>query len=101
MGCALWSKARRRPSQSCLSTGNDAYEFDAVAFSKWTLWPFVSMHGEAVVLHQNRLRRQLITLDKLGDGFRLASVHRFTVDCDLHARQRACSQSFQIGSSPW
>ena len=56
-------KALRRLSQSCLSTGNDAYEFDAVAFSKWALWPFVSMHDEAVVLHQNQLRRQLIALD--------------------------------------
>jgi hypothetical protein len=43
-------------SQSCLSAGNDADELDAVAFSKWALWPFVSMQGEAVVLHQNRLR---------------------------------------------
>jgi hypothetical protein len=35
------------------------------------------------------LRRQLIALDKLGDRFCLTGVHRFAVDCNVHARQSA------------
>jgi len=66
--------------QSCLSTGNDSDEFDAVAFSKWALWPFVSMYDKAVVLYQNRLRRQFVALDKLGDRFRFASINGFAVE---------------------
>ena len=38
------------------------------------------MQGEAVVFHQDRLRRQFIALDKLGDRFRLTGVHGFAIE---------------------
>jgi hypothetical protein len=42
------------------------------------------MQGKAVVLHQDRLRRQLIALDKLGDRFRLAGIDDFAIQLIFH-----------------
>jgi len=67
-------------SRSILPTRDDADELDAVAFGQWSLRPFVSMNGEAIVLHQNRLRRQLITVDQFSDRFRVACIDRFAVE---------------------
>ena len=67
-------------SRSILPTRDDADELDPVAFGQWSLRPFVSMNGEAVVLHQNRLRRQLITVDQFSDRFRVACIDRFAVE---------------------
>jgi len=38
------------------------------------------MHGETVVLHQNRLRRQLVAVDSLGDRFRFAGIDGFAIE---------------------
>ena len=40
----------------------------------------MSMNGEAVVLDQNRLRRQLIAIDQLRDRFCFAHVNTFAIE---------------------
>ena len=78
-----------RFSQSCLSTGNDADEFDSVAFSKWTLRPFVSMKARPLCSTRIDCGGNCITLDKLGDRFRLASQSdRFAIDRTIFMRRR-------------
>ena len=44
------------------------------------------MHGEAVVLHQNGLRRQVIVVDQLRDRFHFARINGLAIERDFHAQ---------------
>ncbi len=45
-----------------LTARHDANKFNLIAFGQRSLRPFMPMQGEAVVLDQDRLRRQLEAL---------------------------------------
>ena len=77
-------------------------EFDPVAFGESLRCPFVSMYGEAVVLHQNGLRRQVIVLDQLPDRFHFARINGLAIERDFHAPRycmRRSEAALQISSS--
>ncbi len=59
---------------SSLSAGHDANEFDVIAFDQRFIRPFAAMQSQAVVLDENRLRREPITFDQLRDGLRAARI---------------------------
>ena len=67
-----------------LTAGDHTNKFDLIAILKDGLRPFVPVKRRAVVLDQDRLRRQFVTLDQLGDCFGLASIGRFAVKNDFH-----------------
>jgi hypothetical protein len=46
-------KDERVHSELALAASDDANEFDAVAFGQGSLYPFVSMNGDTVMLDQN------------------------------------------------
>ena len=69
---------------SSLSAGHDANKFDAIAFGQRFIRPFAAMQSQAIVLDENRLRRELITFDQLRDGLRAARIALLAVERNRH-----------------
>ncbi len=98
-GCVSSGNSDKYPCTES-SAGHDADKFDPVAIGQFPFRPFTLVQRDTVVLNQNGLRRELITLDQFGDCLRATRLGVLAIERNGHLREIAWSQSFQTGSSP-
>jgi len=83
-----------------LAAGNDAQNFDPIAFRKFTLGPFALMKRASVVLDQNAVCLKSEALRELSDVRHFVCLRALAIDENFHEASSAWSQSFQTGSKP-
>lgn len=61
------------------TTSDDSNQFDLIPIGQWMLPPFVSMQSKAIVLDQDRLRRQMMTFDQVRNRFSATRINGFAI----------------------
>ena len=72
-------RSDERSLTKILAASDDSDKFDSIALEEESLRPFPAMNGNPVMLDQDRLRGQPITIDEFRDRFHSADVNRLAV----------------------